>query len=187
MTLQTLAELNALNRAFWYKQNERFGHLLRRKYIQTFVTEGFVNSKPIHIAESAAEAYDRFRREPSLEAQVFAEADEKKSTGAFDRQKTRAQQGRWKVAGSGISRRRLIGAFASRPENRRIKTKALWQPFFDELVQLGLRPINKLDPINLDACTYTYDGKRGRVSISHRRFVKLVSETAPRKNKNGQA
>jgi hypothetical protein len=79
MTLQTLAELNALNRAFWYKQNERFGHLLRRKYIQTFVSDRFVNSKPIHIADSAAEAYDRFRREPSLEAQVFAEADEKKS------------------------------------------------------------------------------------------------------------
>jgi hypothetical protein len=180
VAIKTLADLNRINEQIWERRRRHSEYLLARQYTRTFIRERFVEPQARR-PETAAEALDRIRKEKSFYAQISEHEEHKRNTGAFDRQRAKARQPRRKALRIDLSRREIVGAFASQPENLGRKTKALWGPFFNYLQNLGLHPTQSKHFLDLDRYCYQYDGKRGRLSITHRQFEKLVSELAPRR------
>lgn len=167
MRLQTPAELNAYHRHFYRKQRRRIMYLLDRIYIQRFIEQKL-------LAASAVE--QPFQAQRSFKSQLINYAENPDVGGDLARKICYARQPRRKAAGSGLSRLQIIMRFAANSPNRARRTKALWAPFFDELVRLGVNPSR-----STDGSLYEYAGKRGRLTISYRQFEKLVSELAPRR------
>jgi hypothetical protein len=170
MMVKTLADLNQLHKKIWEERNKQFRELIDLPEIQAFIKKRFVQAQPQQF-KSAAQALDRLRRKKCLYTQVLAYRYTRYQ------QRSRAQQPRRKAARIGLSRRELVAAFASRPENRARRTKALWKPFFSYLQDQGLNVIRNAHPID----TYEYDGERDRLYIRYRQFEKIVSELAPRR------
>jgi hypothetical protein len=180
MAIETLADLNRINKQVWERRRRHSEYLLDRQYIRAFIRERFVEP-PAGRPETATGALDRIKNEKSFYAQISEHEENRRNVGAFDRQRARARQPRRKALSIDLSRREIVAAFASQPENLGRKTKALWDPFFNYLQNLGLNPMETKHFRDLDQYSYEYDGKRGRLSITHRQFVKLISELAPRR------
>ena len=179
MAIQTLADWNAANEFAWIAWGQRRSYLIERTYIRHIINAGgFATSGTCN---SPAEAFEQLQREPSFEFQIFKEAEERASSGTFRNQKTAAAQPRWKAARADLSRRQIVSNFALKPDNRRAKTKSLWDPFFQELTELGLSPSTIDHPSDLGQYAYIFAGKRKNIAITYRQFEKLVSELAPRR------
>jgi hypothetical protein len=174
MMIKTLADMNRVNQRIWAQRNKHMRTLLERKYIKDFVIERFVRPHPPR-SEMPAEALERVRKEKSFYAQLCEHEHEKRDSGAFDNQRIRARQPRRKAAGSGLSMRELVKAFASKPENLTSRSKVLWEPFFSYLQNLGHNPTRA--PLD----SYEYAGKRKRLLLTYRQFEKLVSQLVPRR------
>jgi hypothetical protein len=168
MTDTSPAEINRENRRFWDAVCERQLRLYGKKYVRHFVRRRFADASPLALSD--------LYREVSFPAQVF---DCERHFSA--QQRVKAAEPRRKSAGLGSSRRKIIKHFSSLPEMLGRPTKSLWEPFFDQLLLLGLCPTRVEHPTELARWYYEYAGRRDRITITYRQFEKLVSELAPRR------
>ena len=178
MRFQSPAELNAYHRIYYASQQKRTDYLLRRQYIQRFIRETFVAQPMRGVDMSPLDLHQRLRFQPSFESQIIEYAKNPDTVGPLLQKLQYAREPRRKAAGAGLGRRQIVGHFASQSLNAAVKTKKLWNPYFDELARLGLNPTK-----SSDSDIYEYDGRRGRLIISYRQFEKLVSELAPRRRR----
>ena len=171
-TVFTVVDLNRKHAVFWQENNERIRHLVSLTHYQNFVSRTIVERKPQSRETLEVHAHHIFC-EPSFEAQLFDEENRLKSASPSERLSAYALEPRRK-ARNGLSRSGIVARFASQPETCTLRTKVLWDPFFEHLGALRLNPARARD-------AYEYDGQRGRLRITFRQFEKLVSDLVPRR------
>ena len=115
MRFQSMAELNDYHEKFYAEQKRRMNYLLDRQYIRQFVRRQFVSQPMRGVDLFPIDALQRLRFEPSFESQVIEYAEHPDVTGALAHKIRYAREPRRKAAADGLSRREIVGQFASRP------------------------------------------------------------------------